>query len=194
MGDEHDRAWEIGEVVFEDVERGDVEIVGWLVEQEDVGGLQHQPCDVNARAFAAGEVADRQIELFLAKEEACGPAGDMLRAVAEHYGVAVGREGAAQRLVEIELIAVLIETRDAQAFGATDFAGIGFDFAGHEAEEAGFTGAIGAEDAHLHAGADGEIEIAEKFAPAELLPMPSQTMRRLVMRPVAVKSMVAAPP
>ena len=39
VGDQHERAGEIGEAVFEHFEGGDVEIVGGLVEQQQVGGL-----------------------------------------------------------------------------------------------------------------------------------------------------------
>ena len=39
---QHQRAGKLQQVVFEDLERGDIEIVGRLVEQQHIGRFQHQ--------------------------------------------------------------------------------------------------------------------------------------------------------
>ena len=77
VGDEDERAGEFEEIVFQDFERGDVEVVGGLVEEQDVGGLEHEPGDEDAGALAAGEVADGLVELFAGEEETRGPTGDV---------------------------------------------------------------------------------------------------------------------
>ena len=40
--DEDERAGVFEQRLFEDLERGDVEVVGGFVEQQQVGGLEHQ--------------------------------------------------------------------------------------------------------------------------------------------------------
>ncbi len=67
MCDEDERAGKLEKVLFEDFKRGDVEVVGGLVEEEDVGGLEHELGDEDAGALAAGEVADGLVKLFAGK-------------------------------------------------------------------------------------------------------------------------------
>ena len=64
MGDEDERALEFEEGFFEDFQGGDVEVVGGLVEQEDVGGLKHEAGDEDAGALSATEAADGLVELL----------------------------------------------------------------------------------------------------------------------------------
>ena len=56
---EHERARELEQALLEHLERRDVEVVRRLVEHEQVGGLEHQPRDQDARLLAAREPADR---------------------------------------------------------------------------------------------------------------------------------------
>ena len=58
VGYQDEGAGEIEEGVFEDFERRDVEVVGGLVEDQEVGGLEHQSREDDARFFAAGEFGD----------------------------------------------------------------------------------------------------------------------------------------
>ena len=58
MRHQHQRAGKLEQAFFEDLESGDVEIVGGLVEQENVGRLEHELRDENAGALASGEAAD----------------------------------------------------------------------------------------------------------------------------------------
>ncbi len=125
MRHQHQRAGEFGEAVFQHFERGDIEIVGGLVEQQQVGGLQHEPGDQHARLFAAGEAGDRAVELAGVEEEALGPSGHVDGAVLKDDRIAVRAQSLAQRLAEIELLARLVEVDDAQRVGALDAAGVG---------------------------------------------------------------------
>ncbi len=77
MSDQDQRAGKLEQILFEDFERGNVEVVGGLVEQQHIGGLEHEFGDEHAGALAAGEVADRLVELFAGEEEARGPTGDV---------------------------------------------------------------------------------------------------------------------
>ena len=70
MGDEDESARKFEERLLEDFERGDVEVVGGLVEDKDVGGLQHEAGDEDAGALAAAEPLDGLVELLAGEEEA----------------------------------------------------------------------------------------------------------------------------
>ena len=79
VGDQHERAGELGEALLEHLERRDVEVVGRLVEDQQVGRLAHQPGDEDAGLLAARQVADRHVELLGPEQEALGPGGDVDR-------------------------------------------------------------------------------------------------------------------
>ncbi len=154
-------------LILEDLEGRDVEIVGGLVEQEDVGGLEHEAGDEDAGLLAAGEAGDGAIELAGIEEKALGPAGDVNGEVLEDDVVAVGAESLAERLILVELLAGLVEVDHAEGGGAVDGAGIGRDFAGENAEERGLAGAVKAEQSEASAGSEREGEVAEKRPAAE---------------------------
>ncbi len=59
VGDEEDGAAEAAEVVFEPVEGLGVEVVGGLVEQEEVGLLQQDAAEAGAAQLPAGEFAQK---------------------------------------------------------------------------------------------------------------------------------------
>ena len=80
MRHQHQRAGEIREAFFEHLERGDVEIVGGLVEQQKIGRPQHEARDQDARPLAAREAVERLVQLIGVEEEAFGPGGDVDRA------------------------------------------------------------------------------------------------------------------
>jgi hypothetical protein len=58
VADDHGAAGEIGQRVFQRAQRVDVEIVGRLVEQQQVGAGLEQLGQVHAVALAAGQRAD----------------------------------------------------------------------------------------------------------------------------------------
>ena len=158
--DQDQGAGEFGEAVFEDLEGGDVEIVGGLVEQQDVGGLEHEAGDQDAGLLAAGEAGDGAIELAGIEEKALGPAGDVNGMALEDDVVAVRAESLAEGLVLVELLAGLVEVDDAEGGGAVDGAGIGRDLAGEDAQQGGLAGAVEAEQAEAGAGSEREAEVA----------------------------------
>src|ERR1035437_1332354 len=169
VGDQHQRAGEIGEAVFEHFEGGDVEIVGGLVEQQQVGGLEHETRDQDARLLAGGEARYGPIELAAVEQEAFGPAGDVNRAVAKDDGVAMRAEALAQGLGGIEALARLVEVNDAQRGSALEAAGVGLEFAGQQAQKSGLANAVAAPQAQARAGREGEAQVAKERAAAEFL-------------------------
>ena len=69
MGHEHHRRVEAGEVALEPLQRGDVEVVGGLVEQQQGGVAGQRPRQRGARELAAGEAVERPVELLVAEAE-----------------------------------------------------------------------------------------------------------------------------
>ena len=59
MGDQDQGALELEQGLFEHVEGRDVEVVGRLVEHQQVGGAKHQSRQDGPGLLAAGELADR---------------------------------------------------------------------------------------------------------------------------------------
>ena len=53
VGDEDEGAGEFGEALFEDLEGGDVEVVGRFVEDEQIGRLEHQAREHDASPLPA---------------------------------------------------------------------------------------------------------------------------------------------
>jgi hypothetical protein len=107
--DQDERAVEFREAVLEHLERRNIEVVGGLVEDQQVGGLPHQPRDENAGLLPSRQMADRHLELLGPEQEALGPRGDVDAAALPHDGVALGRQRAAKGLRGIEAASFLLE-------------------------------------------------------------------------------------
>ena len=70
MGDEHDRRVEAEQRLLEPLERLDVEVVGRLVEQEQVGLGGERASERGARELAAGERPQLAVEVGVGEPEA----------------------------------------------------------------------------------------------------------------------------
>ena len=162
-------AGEIEEIAFQHFESRNVEIVRRFVKQEDIGGHQHETRDMNARAFAAGEPVERQIQLLGAEEKPGRPSRDMHGPVAKDHRVAFGSEGTPERLIEIDAVAILIEPSHAEAFGAVHFAGIGRELAGEDPQKGRFAAAVGAENPEARTRSKNELQVLEQQAAAHVL-------------------------
>ena len=83
MGHQQRCAREGRDRLFEHFERGNVEIVGWLVEHENIGGLEHHARNMRAREFAARKHRHRLKKLFIAEQKPPRPTLHMHLNVAE---------------------------------------------------------------------------------------------------------------
>ena len=70
MRDEDDGGVERDEVLLEPLERLDVQVVGRLVEEEQVWVAGERPCERAARELAAGEGGEAAVEVAVAEAEA----------------------------------------------------------------------------------------------------------------------------
>src|SRR5687767_11568801 len=70
MGNQDHGGIEVCQVPLEPLERGDVEVVGGLVEKEQVGIAGERARQRGAGELAAGEAAERPVELVVLEAEA----------------------------------------------------------------------------------------------------------------------------
>src|SRR4029077_15932722 len=137
---------------FERAKRVDIEIVGRLVEEEEVGALLQHLRQMHAVALAARELPDLFLLVGAAEveERAIGPAGDLAAAEVDlvlpagdllPHGV-----GGRQRVARLVDIAGLYGLADPEA------AAVRLLLPGDHAEERRLAGAVGANDADDAAG------------------------------------------
>src|SRR5215472_12051604 len=81
MRDEDERAAKFEQALFENFQSGNVEVVGWLIQQENVGGLQHELSDQHTSPFASGKSLNWLAELFTREQEFRSPRCDVNDAI-----------------------------------------------------------------------------------------------------------------
>ena len=163
VSDEHQRAAIFEQTFFQDFQRGNVEVVGGLVEKEHIRGLQHELSNQDAGAFAARKPADALIQGFSGEEETSSPGRDVNHLVLITHRIAVGSECAAQGDVGIEL-AILVEINDAEIVGLAHGAARGLQFTLEQAKKSGFAATIRSDEADAHSVGDDEVEMVEQLA------------------------------
>ncbi len=174
VGHQDQRPGELEQALLEHLEGRDVEIVGRLVEDQQVGRLQHQPGDQNPRLLAAGEAPHRRVELLGAEEEALRPGGDVHDFAQMDHRIAVGRERAPQGELAIERLSPLLETEDLEERRALDLAAVGQEAAVEEREEGRLAAAVQAEEAEPGARAEQQVDAGEDGAAVERLGEPGR--------------------
>ena len=192
VGDEHDAAAERLEEAFQPGDRLDVEMVGGLVQQQDVGIADQRLRQQHAPLHAAGQCGEvglvRQFEplehLLHAAVQVPAVLGFDLRLrfahrvhVAVVHGMVVAREQLAQvaqafgdhiehRALRV-LRHLLRHARDDHAVLHADLAVVGLEFAGHQPHQRGLAHAVAADDADAFAGFDGQVDVFEEKRTAD---------------------------
>ena len=169
MADEHERAGEGFEGFLQHGERGQVEVVGRLVEDQKVGGLEHEPGERDPRLLAAGESPDVGAELLLAKQKLLGPAHDVHGAVAVAHEVGVRRERLPERQVLIDARARLIEPDRPQILRPHDLPRVGLQIAGDQPQKRGLSAAVRADQPELQPRREEHVDVFEERPAAERL-------------------------
>ena len=67
--DQDQRSTKFKQAFLEDIEGGNIQIVGGLIQQKNVGGLKHELRDQNPGALSAGKSLDRLVELFALEQK-----------------------------------------------------------------------------------------------------------------------------
>src|ERR1039458_4829260 len=112
MRNQDERATKLQQTFLQDVQRRDVKVVGGLIEQENVGRLQHELSDQDSRPFAAREPPYRLIKLLPREQELCCPRGNVDQAVLIHHGIAFRSQSTAQSYIGIQFT-TLVEIHNA---------------------------------------------------------------------------------
>ena len=162
VGDADDGAFEDGEGFFQHAEGGEVEVVGGLVENDEVAAVLEDLGEHEAGAFATGEEVDALVDAVVAEEETfeVGAGGDGL--VAEEELVAAVGDFVEEGAGAVELHPALVDVVNFDALAENSAAGGGLDLVEAKLEEGGLAGAVAAHDAGALAGAELEVEVAEE--------------------------------
>ena len=162
VADDDDAAGEVDDGFFQGAQGVDIEIVSRFVEQQHVAAAAEELGQVDAVAFAAGKIADFFL-LIGAGEVEPGQVGAGIDFAAAHFDeVGAAGDFLVDRVVGLEGVAILIDVAELDRFADFDFALIGLLLAGDQAEERGFAGAVGADDADDAARGQAEGEIFEQ--------------------------------
>ena len=190
VGDDQDGARIIAQMAFQPVHALGVEMVGRLVEQQQVGLVEQQLAQRDAAALAARQLGDvgvvgraaqrvhRQIDLAVEVPQVLGVdlvlqlghlvgglvgvvGGDLVVAVEQRLlGGDALHDVLAHGLFRVEL-RLLLEVADARALGDPALAGeFGVD-AGHDAQQRRLAGAVDAEHADLGVRVERQVDVLQ---------------------------------
>ena len=162
MGDEEDRAVEVEEPLLEELERLDVEVVGRLVEDQEVRRLREEAREEEAVALAAGEGVDRRARARGAEEEVLEEADHVPALAADVEELAALGHVLEHRLLGLELQAELVEVGDLELRPEPHAPAIGRELAEQDAEQRRLAGAVRADEADAVAAQDAEREVAAR--------------------------------
>ena len=163
VGDDQARGPVVGEEVFEENLRPQVEEVRRFVEQQQVRLVQQQGGELRPRLPAAGERADGAVQVRPFDFELPG------HFAALPFGLAaVAHQVFDRRLARQERV-VLAEVAEAEAAAANDLARVEFLFAEEDAQECTFPRPVPAHEADLHVVGNRAIRAVEEDLVAEPL-------------------------
>ena len=156
VGDDHRTTGEVLQACLEGAERIDIEVVGWLIQQQHVAAGTQQLGQVHPVAFAARELAN-QLLLVGAPEVEAGAVGAAVHlACAQLDGLIPVGDLLVDGAFAIEMIPVLIDVGHLHGGADSDLPRVGLRirrgrrlFAGFDqhAKQRGFTGTVGADHA-----------------------------------------------
>ena len=169
MADDEGAAGELQQGVLERAQGVHVEVVGRLVEQQDVGaGLDHLG-QVDPVALAARELADLFLLVAALEVEGpdIGPRGRLV--LAQGHGVAALGDLLPDRLVRGQRIARLVDIAELDRLAQAQAAAVRLLLARDHAEQRGLAGAVRPDDADDGIGRDLEAQVVDQQALAEAL-------------------------
>ena len=159
MRDQQDGAVIVGDDFLKQVEGFEVEVVGRLVEHEEIGGAGKFAREQQARALAARKRSDQRLGQVGVKQIFLQIALDVLFDAANVDPVAALGEHVADPAFGRHQPTLLIDDDARESLGELDLALIGVEFAGQQPKQGGLSGAVGADDPDPVAALDPEREI-----------------------------------
>ena len=158
VGDDQKRAIVGIQGGFQDFAGGHVEVVGGLVHEDGVGGVEDHFAHGHTGALAAGEHADFFIDGVAGKEQNPGEIAHFLLGGGDSGGLEFFQDV----VFQVEGLVFLAEEFEGDAVAPFEIAGIRRVFPGENVQQRGLARAVGADDADASAARDVEREILEE--------------------------------
>ena len=154
MTDQQQRAGPVDELLLQQLQRLEIQIVGWLVEHEDVRRPREEARQQQAIAFTTRQRLDRRSRALVREEEVAQIRVHVARPAIGGDRIVSLAHCLEHRLVGIELLALLIVVRDLDRRPAAHFAGVGRRFAKQHPQQRRLAGAVRADEADAIAAHD----------------------------------------
>src|SRR5216684_8460820 len=170
VGDEEEGAGVVLERRLEELEGFDVEVVGWLVEDQDVRRTGEEASEEKAVALAAGEHAHRRVGATRREEEVAEVAHDVLAAAGKLDPFRARADRLGDSFLGVESFAHLVEVGGLDVGAQAHASRVGRELAEGQVDEGGLARAVRADEAEPVAAADEEVEVAYDRSSAKALP------------------------
>ncbi|MNJ46401.1 hypothetical protein D3C77_415290 [compost metagenome] len=158
------------EQLFQLLQRVHVEVVGRLVEDQQIGGLGQGARQQQAVALAARQGGDGLLQLGFLEQEVLGVGGDVHGAAAHQDAVAAARrQRVPQGHVGLQPLARLVEVEGFEVGAHAHGALVRGQFAQQHLDQGGLARAVGADDGQAVAADDAGGQVLEDDAVAERL-------------------------
>ena len=160
VADEHDGGAEAAELGLEPFDRRQVEVIGRLVEEQDVRLRREHPSERGAPGFAAGEIRGRLL--------ACQP--ELIEDVARAMRIVARSEprlDISERRGIAGEVRLLRQIADGRARLREAAAAVRLGEAGRDLQERRLARAVAPDEAGPFAGPDGELRLGQERRPAE---------------------------
>ena len=161
MGHRHDRPAELPERLLDDVDRIEVEVVGGLVQEQELRAARHEDRDQQARPLPGAERADRAVHLLLVEQEVAQEGARVLL-VRDHLGAVEVEDAALERQVVVRL------RQDGRLGVDGHAAAPGRERAGEQPHEGRLARPILADNGDPLAALDREVDARQDGTPAEI--------------------------
>ena len=161
VADEQQGAVEGGELLLEQLERLDIEVVGRLVEGQQVAGIEEEAGEEQAVALAPREHLDGCTGAGGLEEEVLQVGEDMARPAVHHDGLAPFGEVLRHALFGIQFRAQLVDAADLQPAAVGDAAGRGLQPARQQAQQRGLARAVASREAGTLPPLDVQIHVIQ---------------------------------
>ena len=150
------------ELLFQHFEGLDVEVVGGLVQDQQVRRLGEQPGQDDAVALAAGQRRHRGHGPLGAEEEALEVADDVARPAVDEDVVAAVGDGLGHGLVGVELPPQLVEVADLEIGARLHRPGVGRDLPHQDAQQRALADAVVADEPDAVTAHDAERQVPDQ--------------------------------
>ena len=150
------------ELLLQHLQGLDVQVVGGLVKDQQVGGLGQEPGQDDAVALAAGQGGHRTQGALGAEKETLEIAHHVARPAVDEDVVAAVRHGVGHGLLRIQLPPQLIEVADLQVGALLHGAGVGGHLADQDAQQRALADAVVADEADAVPAHDAQRQVPDE--------------------------------